>query len=574
MNLTPEQQAIINSNGNIKINAIAGSGKTTTVVEYAINKPAKSKILYLAFNKTVKDEAIQKFEKKGATNVTVETAHSLAYAYIVHKYHYNIINSYKAHELALLLELEEDSLRHGAIILANHVNKLTALYCNSNKKSLHQVNYLATIIDPQAKGFVTKYYEILIEKTQLFINKMDKGEADVTHDFYLKKFQLSNPKLYYDYIIFDEGQDASEAMLDIFLNQETTKIIVGDTHQQIYGWRYAINSLEKTDFKTFNLSTSFRFNQNIADLASQSLDLKRMIGNHISFPIQGKGQNRETNSKAIIARTNLGLLVNAIEYVVEEKKAKKIYFEGNINSYTYAEDGASLFDVLNLYTNKKHLIRDLLIKGMKDIVDLESYVKITEDKSLGMLIEIVKKYGNKIPAILKEIKAKHINSNNKEDAEVIFSTVHRSKGMEYDSVILANDFIDEEKIQYLKDEYENTQSSKINEEINLLYVAITRTKNKLYIPENLLPLRFPECENIIIVPSNKDDNQIVIDPNSELAKEIQKKHNNAFKPWTFEQEIKLKEKLTAKSSIKEISVIMGRSTKSIRAKMDSLKIKE
>ena len=30
-------------------------------------------------------------------------------------------------------------------------------------------------------------------------------------------------------------------------------VIVGDTHQQIYSWRYAINSLEKTSFKNFNL---------------------------------------------------------------------------------------------------------------------------------------------------------------------------------------------------------------------------------------------------------------------------------------------------------------------------------
>lgn len=574
MNLTPEQIEIINSTGNIKINAIAGSGKTTTVVEYAINKPAKSKILYLAFNRTVKDEAIKKFEKKGATNVTVETAHSLAHSHIVNKYNYKISNNYKAYEIAQLLDLEEDSLRHGAIILANHVNKLTSLYCNSNKKSLDQVNYLETVIEAQAKGFVSKYSEILLEKTQLFIDKMDKGEVDVTHDFYLKKFQLSNPKLDYDYIIFDEGQDASEAMLDIFLNQETTKIIVGDTHQQIYGWRYAINSLEKTDFKTYNLSTSFRFNQSIADLASLSLDLKKMIGNHPSFPINGKGSNTATNSKAIIARTNLSLLVNAIQYVVEDKKAQKIYFEGNISSYTYAEDGASLYDILNLYSNKRHLIRDKLIKGMKDMEDLENYVKITEDVSLGMLTEIVKKYGTKIPDILKELKAKHITHNDKAKAEVIFSTVHRSKGMEYDTVMLANDFIDEDKIQYLKDEYENTQSAKINEEVNLLYVAITRTKNKLYIPANLLPLHFPEYENIIIIPSGKDDNQTSIDPNSDLAKEIQKTHSNAFKPWTFEQEVILKEKLKNKASIKEISVLLGRTTKSIRAKMKTLNIKD
>ena len=88
---------------------------------------------------------------------------------------------------------------------------------------------------------------------------MNKGEIEITHDFYLKKFQLSNPVLYYDYILFDEGQDASPAMLDVFLKQQATKVIVGDTHQQIYGWRFAVNSLEQVDFTTYHLSTSFRF---------------------------------------------------------------------------------------------------------------------------------------------------------------------------------------------------------------------------------------------------------------------------------------------------------------------------
>ena len=106
---------------------------------------------------------------------------------------------------------------------------------------------------------------------------MDKGEIEITHDFYLKKFQLSNPTLYYDYILFDEGQDASPAMLDVFLQQKATKVIVGDTHQQIYGWRYAVNSLEKANFKTYHLSTSFRFSQDMANLAMEVLQWKKHI---------------------------------------------------------------------------------------------------------------------------------------------------------------------------------------------------------------------------------------------------------------------------------------------------------
>jgi F-box DNA helicase 1 len=54
MQLTPQQQAVLDSNMDLVINAVAGSGKTTTLVEYAKTRPSNSKILYLAFKKTDK----------------------------------------------------------------------------------------------------------------------------------------------------------------------------------------------------------------------------------------------------------------------------------------------------------------------------------------------------------------------------------------------------------------------------------------------------------------------------------------------------------------------------------------
>ncbi len=83
MQLTPEQQALINTNHNLVINAVAGSGKTTTLIEYAKSRPVASRILYLAFNKTVKTEAQQKFVTAGLQNVKVETAHSLAFDHVI-----------------------------------------------------------------------------------------------------------------------------------------------------------------------------------------------------------------------------------------------------------------------------------------------------------------------------------------------------------------------------------------------------------------------------------------------------------------------------------------------------------
>ena len=92
------------------------------------------------------------------------------------------------------------------------------------------------------------------------------------------------------------------------------------------------------------------------------------------------------------------------------------------------------------------MIRDKLIQGFKDIFELRDYIDKTEDMQLGMMLDIVEDYGDEIPGIIKTIKDKHINSDDKRKAEMIFSTVHRCKGMEYDSVQLADDFINEEKL--------------------------------------------------------------------------------------------------------------------------------
>ncbi|MEP6949805.1 MAG: UvrD-helicase domain-containing protein [Ginsengibacter sp.] len=598
MELTPEQHAIINSTGNIKINAVAGSGKTTTVIEYAKARPNDSKILYLAFNRSVKLEAVKKFADKGLHNVKVETAHSLAYKHVVFNHNYKIRpQGYKTNEIAELLNVQGNGEKHIEYVLANHINKFTAYFCNSDKQKVQDLNYLDTVYGSKAKKFVTSFYSYIERQSRLLLSKMDKGEIEITHDFYLKKFQLSNPKLNYDYILFDEGQDASQAMLDVFFKQNATKVIVGDTHQQIYGWRHAINSLEKVDFNTYNLSTSFRFGQDIANLAMEVLKWKKHIDQDNHIPITGKGSSKEYKTKAVLGRTNLGLLLKAIEYVTEKKKVKHIYFEGNINSYTYADEGASLYDVLNLYNGRYHLIKDKLIKAMKNLVELEDYIDKTEDVQLGMMVEIVRKYGNEIPDIIKAIKEKHVGNDEKEKAEMIFSTVHRCKGMEYDAVHIVDDFITEEKLKKLKEERKKQEVSmaKLNEEINLLYVAVTRAKNSIYIPEALMPSEFPHSSQIHVIKVESEagkqqietpGRQAKIIPNTKFESkeasngkgysvdEVRKTRNGAYQPWTDELDEELTVMFCEGTDVRDMAKHFGRSKGAIMSRIKKLELEE
>lgn len=582
MQLTDEQLAIINSSGNIKINAVAGSGKTTTIIEYARTRPSDNRILYLAFNKSVKLEAQKKFSEKGLTNVTVETAHSIAYRYTVPRFGYRIkAQDYKSTDLVEILGLKFSGDKHDVFIVATHILKLTAFFCNSDKEKVSDLDYITLVQEPEAKAFVQKNYEFIELQTRTFLAKMYKAEIEVTHDFYLKRFQLLKPQLPFDYILFDEGQDASAAMLDVFFRQEATKVIVGDTHQQIYGWRYAVNSLEKADFYTFQLSKSFRFPQEIAHLAEEILRRKELLGTYSPVNISGLGKSTELKVKAILARTNLGLLMRAIEYVTGKKDLGGIYFEGNINSYMYADEGASLYDVLNLYNGDKKNIRDKLIKNMRDVVELEDYIEKTEDAQLGMMLEIIKEYGNKIPGILRNIKDKHVDNNDREKADIIFSTVHRCKGLEYDSVQLVNDFLTDDKLEKLLASTDKNELNfaKLNEEINLLYVAVTRAKNQLTIPYDLIPMGIPSSYSIKILRPESDEKEKTkykaaksekTKPAINGAPKPESEKTKAYSPWSEYLDEELTTLYLRGECVEDLSAYFSRTASAIKLRLKKL----
>ncbi|MBS1661829.1 MAG: ATP-dependent helicase [Bacteroidetes bacterium] len=578
--LTEEQIAIIHSTGNIKINAVAGSGKTTTIIEYAASRPKDSRILYLAFNKSVRLEAAKKIEERGLRNVKVETAHSLAYKSIVFSNGYNVrTQSYRTFEIVDLLGLQNNGEKHTEYILANHISKFVTYFCNSDKPKVQDLNYLDIISDSAARAFVKTFYAPIEEGTRLLLAKMDRGEIDITHDFYLKKFQLSNPLLPFDYILFDEGQDASAVMLDIFLRQKATKVIVGDVHQQIYGWRHAVNSLEKTDFKTFHLSASFRFPQDIAELALSVLDWKKKLQDFDSVVITGKGRETKEVSKATIARTNLGLLLKAIEYITENRSVRRIYFEGNINSYTYADEGASLYDVLNLHNDKRDRIRDKLVASMKDLDELDEYIEKTEDVQLSMMSEIVKEYGDEIFDIMKSLKKLHIEGDDKAKAEMVFSTVHRAKGMEYDVVYLVDDFMTEERLEKIKTEQKGKDGllnlSKLNEEINLLYVAVTRAKHKIFIPEGLAPKRLAGSRHILAGKGAARGGAKAAEKKGAKEKsytisEKRRSIKEAYQPWTADLDQELMTMVDAGASVGDMAEHFGRTKGAVYSRIKKL----
>jgi ATP-dependent exoDNAse (exonuclease V) beta subunit len=234
---------------------------------------------------------------------------------------------------------------------------------------------------------------------------------------------------------------------------------------------------------------------------------------------------------------------------------------------------------------------------MKDIDELEEYVEKTEDHQLATMIEIVREYGNEVHSIIKSLKELHTGDENRNKAEMIFSTVHRAKGMEYDVVHLVNDFLTESKLKDLKEKHKNDKTAaldtaRLSEEINLLYVAITRTRNKLFIPEVLLPKDFPASARIIKVkpkemevshasyagersytkPATVKKKIVATQPKERAYNVLQRRDINksANKPWTPELDEELKDHYDNGTAIGKIAAHFGRTKGAIITRLKKL----
>jgi len=246
---TEEQQEILKAFKDtrmLKVNAYAGTGKSSTLQLLANANQQDS--LYIAFNKSIATEAKSKFP----SHVECRTTHSLAFAefgrQIMHKLnrpkgrYVNVagtpaeIARYYALTDFIVLEDEESD------ITANMVGKLVrdtvTRYEQSSDLVIEDKHVPFYKIMEYAKKRPSLDKKMLVAHIKQYAELLWNDRKNVhtqvlaTHDTYLKLYQLSNPKLNFDIIYLDEGQDTGDAVLDIVLKQDHAKIvIVGDNFQ-------------------------------------------------------------------------------------------------------------------------------------------------------------------------------------------------------------------------------------------------------------------------------------------------------------------------------------------------------
>lgn len=330
-------------------------------------------------------------------------------------------------------------------------------------KLINLMNHFIKVF--KSKGYTNDNFRELIsnEKDEMIINQLlftkeiynyynNKIHSEYKVDFedminlgYRNMEILKNnyKNISYDYIIVDEYQDISfqrynfiKKLSDLF----TAKIVaVGDDWQAIYGFSGSDINLFTNFYNLMGyadilkITNTYRNSQELIDIAGEfvsknvnQLDKKLISEKHIDNPVEVVYYNeKDISFKALI-------ILNII---------KKNY-ENNNKSTT------------------------LLLGRYKDDIDelISSKLFFKIDKS--------------------KILAKDINN-----ANIEFLTIHSAKGLGYDNVVILNMINDKKGFpSKIEDEplikkISNKELSEIEypEERRLFYVALTRTKNKVYL---------------------------------------------------------------------------------------------
>jgi superfamily I DNA/RNA helicase len=463
---TQQQQNIINLAGqsnNIVIEARAGASKTTTC-EMIANKVVKPS-LYIAFNKDIASEAEGRFP----SHVTCKTIHSLAYKEII-----KFPKSKMGQKLQANLDIND--IREVAPYKYNSEEEITFLLSVKETVILYCQSADIEIIEkhiPETLEADEEFIKNILETARIYWAAITDPNTTYTisHDIYLKLYQLYEPCLAdYEVIYLDEFQDTNQICMSLFFNQKHAQLIaVGDPYQSIYAFRGAVNAFNyvPASFTRATLTDSFRFTPEIASLAGKVINL---LGEEAE--INGLATKKPITNKAVICRTNIGVLK---EIMFAANNGKKVY--SNIN---LKETFAKLFHIeaVSIGNEPKYPVKDFkYLKKYEDIIKAAN-----SDQDIKSLLDIMGFLRQKKLSVYGFKKIIEDTLVSKESlASLTVSTCHKSKGLQWSSVEVSSDFCKIPKDGTI----ESWLAGLDSQEINLIYIAITRGMFEVILPEVL-----------------------------------------------------------------------------------------
>lgn len=485
---SPYQQAIYNevatTDHNINVNAVAGSGKTTTLLGCLERIPRGKSIIFMAFNNSIVKELIARNRRP---NVDIMTLHSYGWRLLLRRYG----NAAKMNPNKSIAKLETVLKRHAYDDAVQNLLR--------TRKKGYLVYLIPKIVDlmrtslsrPQIADIeaICEYHDIDcgdLEK-QLALETFaasvaDHSQFDFTDMLYVP---VTDPTIHfrkYEVIMVDESQDMSILQHELIkkaLDRRSRLITVGDPRQAIYGFAGAdaesyskLSSLNGESVE-MPLSVCYRCGKRIVAEAEKIVPYIRPYENADEGEVYVGSLNDIEDGDWIICR-NLRPLVEVYLWLLKNKIKSRVRGKdiGRGLIDLIDKTGARQLDQLEslLWKEADKLAQKLSSKGWKNPnlspkMD-EMFEKIEVIRALARESQTVKELREMIEGIFTD------------DVEgILLMTIHKSKGLENETVFfLAPELIPS---RYA------TQPWQLEQEKNLKYVAITRAKTSLiYVPLN------------------------------------------------------------------------------------------
>jgi polyhydroxyalkanoate synthesis regulator phasin len=333
------------------VRALAGSGKTSTLrmaAKRILKENPTANILYVAFNKAIQAEASRVMPE----NTMARTADSLAnqdlkgrpeWEFMVKRLNAGTQKEYKDKviysraDIATHFGVDNMTLPSGEEIGFTEVVRLAEdavkEFAISGDDEILPKHFKNDAVDPENVPA-----EILDLAKKMWADKTDpEGVLQVKHEDIFKQWTLLKPNLReagpgrpaFDVVFVDEAQDINPVLAKLLEEQDVQVVMVGDSNQAIYGFRGAVDELDKIEASyDLPLTQSFRFGNEVGGTGNRFLSLLKS-----KFRIKAAGPQGEvvpagamTDPDAILTRTNIGKAMAVIEQI---KLGKRVAMDKN-----------------------------------------------------------------------------------------------------------------------------------------------------------------------------------------------------------------------------------------------------
>lgn len=459
--------------GNAVIEAVAGSGKTTTIVEAMRMIPSNRSSIFLAFNKAIAEE----LKHRG---VNARTFHSLCCNVVMRATGAVSISGDKLFKLMYAHFREEEAFLYGS-------------FCTRLVSLAKQVGIGCLVPNTlEAWEAIITHHDLELDKTdateeraiEIASELLELSNSANTIDFddmlYLPiLLDLKLPTFYF--IFVDEAQDTNSiqrAILRKLMGRLSRLIAVGDPAQSIYGFRGADSLALNRIVKEFNcyrfpLSTSYRCAKSIVEHAHKWVDhIQAADGapEGVVRKLHDWDVEMFTSSDLVLCRTTKPLMSLAFRMMRRRIPVTILGRElgdGLIRLIRKAKTND--LETLGAWIDNWSIRESQKALSKMD----EAKAASVEDRAacISMMIQGVDDEGGDVKRLINIIEDLFTPTR----SSTTLSTIHKAKGTEADTVYWLNSSQCPSK--WAKQAWQKKQ------EENLCYVATTRARKSLYLIE-------------------------------------------------------------------------------------------